>query len=71
MSKPDMYEFWYDYIKEQYGNNAALCYIDIDNFIIHIKLKFFQRYLRKKDSTHQIIKPKVFCQQEKDKKSLV
>ena len=32
-----MYEFWYDYIKSQYQNNAKLFYMDTDSFIIHIK----------------------------------
>ena len=33
-----MYEFWYDYVKPKYGENAKLCCIDTDNFIIvHIK----------------------------------
>ena len=32
-----MYQFWYDYIKPKYRNNAKLCYMDTDNFIINIK----------------------------------
>ena len=32
-----MYEFWYDYIKPKYQDNAKLCYMDTDSFIIHIK----------------------------------
>ena len=32
-----MYEFWYDYINPKYQNNARLCYMDTDSFIIHIK----------------------------------
>ena len=34
-----MYEFWCDYIKPKYQNNAQLCQIDTDSFIIHIKTK--------------------------------
>ena len=37
ISKTLMYEFWYDYIKSQYQNNAKLFYMDTDSFIIHIK----------------------------------
>ena len=37
ISKTLMYEFWYDYINPKYQQNAKLCYMDIDNFIIHIK----------------------------------
>ena len=29
ISKTLMYEFWYDYIKPKYQNNAKLCYMDI------------------------------------------
>ena len=32
-----MYEFWYDYIKPKYLNNAKLYYMDTDSFIIYIK----------------------------------
>ena len=39
-----MYESWYDYIKPKFQwnciqNNAKLCYMDIDSFIIHIQTK--------------------------------
>ena len=34
-----MYEFWYDNIKPKYQDNAKLCYMDTDNFVIHIKTK--------------------------------
>ena len=31
-----MYEFWYDYVKPKYGENAKLCYMDIDSFNVHV-----------------------------------
>ena len=31
LSKIVMYEFWYDYIKIQYGKKAKLCYMDTNN----------------------------------------
>ena len=39
-----MDEFWYNYIKPKFQqnciqNNAKLCYMDIDSFIIHIQTK--------------------------------
>ena len=37
ISKTLMYEFWYDYIKPKYQQNAILCYMDTDSSIIHIK----------------------------------
>ena len=41
ISKTLMYEFWFDYIKPQYQNNAKLCYMDTDSFIINIKTEDF------------------------------
>ena len=38
-SKTQVYEFWFDYIKPTYKNNAKLCYMDTDNFIIYTKTK--------------------------------
>ena len=32
-----MYEFCYDYVKPKYGENAQLCYMDTDSFIVHLK----------------------------------
>ena len=37
LSKTVMYECWYDYVKPKYGENAKLCYMDTDSFIVHIK----------------------------------
>ena len=37
ISETLMYEFWYDYIKPNCQNNAKLCYMDTDSFIIHVK----------------------------------
>ena len=32
-----MYEFWYDYVKPNYGENEKLCYMDTESFIVHVK----------------------------------
>ena len=32
-----IYEFWYDYVKPKYGENAKMCYIDTDSFTVHVK----------------------------------
>ena len=29
-----MYEFWYDYVKPKHDENAKLCYMDTDSFIV-------------------------------------
>ena len=36
ISKMLMYKFWYDYVRQKYGDRAKLCYRDTDSFIIHI-----------------------------------
>ena len=36
-----MDEFWCDYIKPKYQDNAKLCYMDTDSFIINIKTEDF------------------------------
>ena len=37
LSKILMYEFWYDYVKSNYGKKANLCYMDTDSFMVYIK----------------------------------
>ena len=32
-----MYEFWYNYAKPKYDENAKLCYMDTGSFIAHVK----------------------------------
>ena len=43
LSETLMYEFWYDYIKPKYQQNAKLCYTDTDSFIINIKAEDFYK----------------------------
>ena len=54
-----MYEYWYDYIKPNYGDNVKICYMDTDNLIVHVKLEDVYADLKKifrKDLTHQTMK---------------
>ena len=37
LSKTVIYEFWYDYVKPKYGENAKFCYMNTDSFIVHVK----------------------------------
>ena len=39
------YEFWYDYVKPKYQDNAKLCYMDTDSFIINIKTEDFYEHI--------------------------
>ena len=32
-----MHEFWYDYVKPKHDENAKLCYMDTDSFMVYIK----------------------------------
>ena len=42
-----MYEFCYDYVKPKYDENARLCYMEIDSFIVYIKKMIFIKILQK------------------------
>ena len=43
ISKTQMYESWYDYMKPNYGDNVKLCYMNKDSFIMHIKAEDFYK----------------------------
>ena len=36
-----MYELWYDYLKPKNKDNAKLCYMDTDSFVINIVTEGF------------------------------
>ena len=42
-SKTLMHEFWHDYIKRKYGDNARLCYMDTGSFVINIETEDFYK----------------------------
>ena len=60
ISKTLMYEIWYDYIQPKYYQNANLCYIDTDSFIVYTKTKETYEEIpnneEKRFLTHQIMK---------------
>ena len=37
LSETVMFEFWYDYVKLKYDENAKLYYMGTDGFIVHVK----------------------------------
>ena len=37
LSRTVMYEFWYDYVKPKYCENAKFCYMDTENVAVHVK----------------------------------
>ena len=37
LSKTAMYEFYYDYAKPKYDENAKVCYMDTGSFTVHVK----------------------------------
>ena len=43
ISKTMKYDSMYDYIKPKYQNNATLCFMDTDKFIIHVKTEDFYK----------------------------
>ena len=43
ISKILMYEFWCDYVKPKYNDNARLCYMDTNSFVMNIKTNDFRK----------------------------
>ena len=41
LSKTVIYEFWYDYVKPKYSENATICYMDTDSFVVYVKTDNF------------------------------
>ena len=40
-----MRKFWNDYIKSKYQDNAKLCYMDTDSFIVYVKTENIYIYI--------------------------
>ena len=49
LSKTVMYEFWYDYVK--YGENAKLCHMDTDSFIVYVETEDIIKDIAKDNET--------------------
>ena len=43
ISKITMHEFWYDYVKSKYEDEARLCYMDMDSFVVNVETKDFYK----------------------------
>ena len=43
ISKTTMYQFWYDYVKNKYGDKVNLCYADTDSLVMNIKTNDFYK----------------------------
>ena len=39
LSKTVMYEFWQNYVKPKFGENAKFCYMDTNSFIVPLKME--------------------------------
>ena len=50
LSKIIMYKFRYDYVKIKYGENAKLCYMDPDSFIVYIKTEDISKDIKPDNS---------------------
>ena len=47
LSKILTYEFWYDYVKQKYGENAKLSYMDMDSFMVYMKIDYIYKDIAK------------------------
>ena len=43
LSETVMYEFLHDYVKPKYGDNAKLCYMDTESFIVHVETDYIYK----------------------------
>ena len=82
-SKLNMYQFWYDHLKNKYNNKVELIYTDTDSFIIHVEtddiykdmledknLYDFSEY-PKNHSNYDITNKKVLMKFKDEMKSLI
>ena len=51
ISKIKIYEFWYNYVKPKYGENAKLHYMDTDSCIVYMKTKLMFSEIAKDNDT--------------------
>ena len=66
-----MYEFWYNYAKPKYDENAKLCYVDTDSFIAHVKTDDIYKDTAEDVETRlalQVLNQTDHCLKEKKKK---
>ena len=64
-----MYEFWQGYVKLKYGENAKLCYMDTDSFIVYVKINdIYKNNPEDVDTRFDTLNQKDHCLKEKIKK---
>ena len=44
-----MYEFWYDYVKLKFDEEAKLCYMDTGSLIVYIKRDIYKNIAEEVD----------------------
>ena len=42
-----MYELWYDYVKQRYGENAKIQYMDVYSFTVYVKTGYIYKDIAK------------------------
>ena len=42
-----MYELWYDYVKQRYGENAKIQYMDVYSFTVYVKTGYIFKDIAK------------------------
>ena len=69
ISKTLMYEFWYDYIKPKYQDNAKLCYMDTDSFIKGTRKHVIKQRLKFSDYKDCLLNNKIILKSQQRFKS--
>ena len=61
-----IYEFCHDYVKPKYGENAKLCYMDIDSFVVYVKQIMCTNTLKKRLKQGLTLKRQSYLKENND-----